>query len=315
MSGARRGEARSLLNLCTTAALVGVVLWILLRERERVEQLLLVTPWTLALVALVTLVSWSISAANFCWMIRRLGGQASWGRVFSINLGARLLNHLPAKPGTAWRALQYKRYCGVDYARYLSLGAVYSIINLLVTGLVLIVGILALRGALPGVVVGAAAAAGIVCLVALIAPWPRLSRSGRVAEFLRSAADGKSSLARPTVLIGIVVLVLVSLALSAGRFAIALRGVDVDQSWLACLALGAASTMALRVTITPAGLGTHELLVGGVAELVGLSLATGVLAAAVVRVVVLVLSLTLGGLALLAARPGISVAVDPGAAP
>lgn len=288
-------RTRAVSDVALTLVLVGAVVWIVIHDTSQLEWLGRVTPAVIAGVAAATVGAWLATAVAFRWMLGRLGGELSLGRVLAINVVAGLMNHLPAKPGTAWRAIRLKREHGVSYAQYLSCSAVYSVVSLLVGTLALVGGLVAMSGA-PGEAPRAlpVVLAAILCAILLVVPWPRVDGAGRIAGFVNRFSEAKAALTAGRGIPWVAVLVVGSVALSALRLAFALQEVGDGQGWIGLLAIGAASAVALRLSVTPAGLGAHELLVGAASEWVGLPLAAGVLAAALVRVVAIVLYVVLG---------------------
>jgi uncharacterized membrane protein YbhN (UPF0104 family) len=88
--------------------------------------------------------------------------------------------------------------------------------------------------------------------------------------------------------------VVVQFAVAAVRIAVLYRGLGIGLTAPEALVLAALGNAAMMVAVTPAALGVRELVLGGGAVALGLSMEVGLLVALIERAVVLAWALVVG---------------------
>lgn len=228
------------------------------------------TAWPFAVLVLLVIPLTNVANALEYAVAARIGGQrVPLEEALEVSVLSSAANLLPL-PGAALVRVRALRRGGSSYRRALSVTALVGA-AWLATSLVLAGGLLALHrepevaGAGVAVVLGS----GVLGLVA-------------AAVAVRSLAPAGASVALSGALLGAEVL---AVGIAALRYLLVLHGLGLEADVEQAVALTVAGVLASALGFVPGGLGLREALAGLIAGLVGLPVATGVLAAAVDRLV------------------------------
>jgi uncharacterized membrane protein YbhN (UPF0104 family) len=302
------GFLRHALTVALLGAL-GVVLW---RERALLTTALDMGGAEFLLISACSLLAWLGTAAGQTVLLRTLGLKLSFGELLALYLGSGLLNYIPLRVGTLYRAHYLKTRAGLSYLRF----GVFSITNtLMLASLVGLVGFagLLLRPAVPLPVLallgGAFLGLGAVSAAALFLPLPRLRGTSRLAAAWNTLGESRDLLSRHRAVVAVACLpYLIAVLASAGRFIGAYGSIGQEVDLPGILVVGAANTVGALAGVTPGGLGIQELLAGTASTQIGVALGSGVVAAMLVRAVILPWQIALGlpALAWLKRRPSLS---------
>lgn len=268
--------------LAGAAGLFLIAFWFGLRGVP--EGVVELTWWPFAVLAVVAVPATSVANGLEYAVAARIEGQrVPLREAIEVSILSSAANLLPL-PGAALVRVRALRRGGSSYRRALSVTVLVGF-AWLATSLVLAGALLAARcsddaGAVLVIAVSVAGLAGVAAtLVAL-----------------RSLAPAGSAAALGAALLGAEAL---AVAVGALRYLLVLHGLGIGVAVAQAVALTVAGVVASAVGFVPGGLGLREALSGVIAGLVGLPVAVGVLAAAVDRVVgLLVLAVLAGALAL-----------------
>lgn len=228
------------------------------------------TAWPFVVLALLVVPLASVANALEYAVAARVGGQrVPLADAFEVSVLSSAANLLPL-PGAALVRVRAMRRGGSTYRRALSVtllvGGAW-----LATSLVLAGGLLTLHREPE---VGGAGVAAVLCAGVL--------GLGACAVGVRSFARPGDVVALSGALLGVEVL---AVAVAAMRYLLVLHGLGLEADIEQAVALTVAGVLASALGFVPGGLGLREALAGLIAGLVGLPVATGVLAAAVDRLV------------------------------
>lgn len=226
------------------------------------------TAWPIVVLGLVVVPLASVANGLEYAVAARIGGQrVPVGEALEVSVLSSAANLLPL-PGAALVRVRAMRRGGSSYRRALAttvlVGGAW-----LATSLVLAGGLLSLRQAEDGQAAAAVLVVGLVGTGATVVGVARLAPPGQ-ARALALALLAAEVLA---------------VAVAALRFLLVLRALGLDVAVEQAVALTVAGVVASALGFVPGGLGLREALAGIIAGLVGLPAATGVLAAAVDRLV------------------------------
>lgn len=228
------------------------------------------TAWPLVVLALVAVPLASLANGLEYAVAARVGGQeVPVGEALEVSVLSSAANLLPL-PGAALVRVRAMRRGGSSYRRAL---AVTVLVGgaWLATSLALAGGLLTARrsgegGDLAAVAVLVGGLAGLALAAVAV---HRLAPVGRA----------------PALAAELLAVEVLAVAVAALRYLLVLRALDLDVALEQAVALSVASVLASALGFVPGGLGLREALAGVIAGLVGLPVATGVLAAAVDRLV------------------------------
>lgn len=294
--GGRRGDLARRLGVVLALLLLGASLAYVLSNQQRLQGLERLDAATLAAAWATVLLSIAASARLFQLVLARVGTRAGFGDMLLLQNASTVLALFPLKGGSVLRALYLRQRYGLDVGR---LGVFFAFLLLLSIGVTAALaaavlattgdGLAGRRGALAALL--AAVALGAL-LAAVVPPPERLRRRlpivARLDDLRRSATTRFGDWVRPA---GWVV---VQFAVAAVRIAVLYRGLGIGLTAPEALVLAALGNAAMMVAITPAALGVRELVLGGGAVALGLSMEVGLLVALIERAVVLAWALVVG---------------------
>ena len=256
----------------------------------------------LALLAVLVVVGAVLNATEYWVMYRAADIDIGFRENVALFNAGQLGNYLPMQVGTMYRFRYLKVVHRLRYANTAS----FLLMNLALT-----LGSTALCGMLGLVVLAVNEQAdpswllvvGFALLLALslasaLVPLPqREGRPGRVmaawAEFHRGWENVRR---RPGIAFEVLLIDTVKLVLLAWRFAVAFHILGVDAPIGVYLVVAPVTALVTVLAPTPGSLGIREGAVAIVVKLLGYSIPTGLLAATIDRVVMLVVACVLGSI-------------------
>jgi len=280
-------------------AFVATMILYLFSRREDIRKLGDANPGDVALIALLVVLGFVANATEYWVMYRASGIDIGFGENQALFNAGQLGNYLPMQAGTLYRFRYLKVVHRLRYANTAS----YLIMNLALTlgstalcGLIGLLVIVADNEASPSwILLAGFVGLLVLSLASALVPLPSTQRTGRVwvawAEFHRGWETVRR---RPRVAVEVLLIDTLKLVLLAWRFAIAFRILGVHAPIGVYLVIAPVSALVAVLAPTPGSLGIREGSVAVVFALLGYSVPTGLLAATIDRVVMLVASCVLG---------------------
>lgn len=309
-SAERRRSRRSWLvgmsKTALTLVVVGALGALLYRERELVANALSMEPRPLLLILVFTLAAWIANAFAQGAILRALGRPLPFLEVFALHVGGGLLNHLPMRPGTLYRAHFLKERTGLLYSHFASFTAVNALVPIgtaaLMSALALVLNHDA-RDRDTLLLLGLLLMLALSCAVVLFVPLPQLPGSSRIARIWNELLVGRSTIARyPRAFAVVVACHAASVVFVALRYLGAYAVLDVDIAFSALIVLGSAAKVTTLLSVTPGGIGIQEFTAAATGKLFGVEFALSVVAGSVLRAVLLLGYAAFGSVGLLLLR-------------
>lgn len=282
-----------------SAAIVIALAVIVYEERRTLASALLDSdPWILILIATATLVSWVVNTYSQDVIFRALDKDLPFSLLIGLHVGGGLLNYLPMRPGTFYRAHSMKQRAGLRYARFGSFLFTNTVLYFAVTavlGTITIVFYYGLRTQEALVLTVLLGVCALTTLVLVLCPLPGNTGSSRISRMLNDLIAGRDLVVQDRRVLTILVLLHVLLFLvTALRMSGAFLAVGTEIPLAGSMVLGAVSMLALIVSLTPSGIGIQEFVVAAAGTLLGIPFLEGFAAAAVLRAVALTLYVSIG---------------------
>ncbi len=299
------------LRLIFTVFAIGYIAWYLAAHSDELAGLRVFTATELALLLMLFLGDWAIRTVEFRYVIGRLGAAIGSIEALTIMSATSLLNYLPLNAGMFVRARILKRHKDIPYALYIALMSLILFAALSASGLVGLIALFAHGGAGVWLIGDYHAGAVLVVLLAcgIVAPIVVLRLpTGLVAERNLWLFDRVHALLQGwrriefRAYLNLCALAGAKVIFLGFRLWICLRVLQVHDSFLLGITFAAVSTIILIVNVTPSGIGIRELLIGVLAELLGVGFTDGMLAAGLDRVVAIVFAVSSGAPGLLYLR-------------
>ncbi|MFA5238460.1 MAG: lysylphosphatidylglycerol synthase transmembrane domain-containing protein [Phycisphaerae bacterium] len=279
---------------------LGFLLWYLVGHWEQLKSLFKLSPKQL----LVMYCLWFLIAMSGASAVQRLLNalkvKTGFGDMLMLQHASLLLNYVPMKFGTVFRANYLKRHYGLAYTHFATF---FLYITFLMTavaataGLAVLLGIYGL-GEYENKILAVVFTITIIgSLSFLIVPLPLPAGKGRLSSTFRKFLTGRSQISkdRKTIL-EVAALLGVNFLFDAVRLWIIYSSMGENVNVAGFLMLGALSFVVLFVGLTPGSLGIREFVLGFGATIAGVPMEVGILAAMIDRAITVSYIFVAGGI-------------------
>jgi len=267
------------------------LLWYLSRHWGELKFLIRLSAAELIIIYLISFLATLNSAYIIQRLLKTLKVRTSFWDMVLLQNAVYLLNYVPMKFGTVFRANYLKRHYGLRYAHF---GTFFVYLTLLMTaaasgvGLVILVAVYGVAGYERKVL--AAVFLGLLVFSVLSAsiPLPIPKGSSKLSIIVRDFLIGRQQVTHDKYTLFVcTTLLLGNFIVSSVRLGIIYNSMGQNVHPAGYLVLGALGFATMFVSLTPGSLGIRELVLGSGAVVLGIPLEVGVLAAMVDRAIAL----------------------------
>ena len=284
--------------LCLTV--ICFLLWYLANHWEELKALFKLSPKQIILMCCIWFLIALINARAVQYLLNALKTKTDFWDMVKLHHASLLLNYVPMKFGTVFRANYLKRHYGLAYTHFATF---FLYITFLMTALAATIGLIVLL-AIYGLSGYESKILGVVftltiifSLLFLFVPLPIPAGQGRLHTILRNFLSSRSQVSKEWNTIFIVTALLcVNFLFDAGRLWIIYSSMGKDIHAGGYLMLGSLAFVVLFISLTPGSLGIREFVLGFGAVVVGMPLEVGVLAAIIDRAVIIIYVFITGGI-------------------
>ena len=232
-------------------------------------------------------------------LLKKLGTKIPFSIMFLLQNTVYLLNYIPMKFGTIFRANYLKKHYGLRYTHF-GVFFLYQTILMLLTatviGAVVLIGFYNLKALETQILLAIFCAGSATCAVAAFFPLPRLKKQIRLSEIINSFIQARHRVvSHKKTIVTSMTLLTINFIFSSVKLGIVYKSMGQDVHWAGCLVLGSLAYSSIIIGLTPGALGLREIVLGAGAVVLGVPLQAGLLAALVDRAIILVYSFTVGG--------------------
>ncbi len=287
---------RNILGLVILAFL----LWYLAKHWEQLKALFRLSPEQIFVMYCLWFLIALSSARGVQCLLNALKTKTAFWDMVKLHHATLLLNYVPMKFGTVFRANYLKRHYRLAYAHFATfilyatflMTAIAAIIGL--TVLLAIYGLSRYENKILAIVFTITI---ISSLFFLFVPLPVPTGQGRLSATLRNFLSGRSQISKEwKTILTVASLLGVNFLLEAGRLWIIYSSMGKNIHMGGYLMLGALGFVVLFIGLTPGSLGIRELVLGFGAVVVGMPLEVGVLAAMIDRAIIISYVFTAGSI-------------------
>jgi len=287
----------------TAIAVIGAFIYYLVEKRNAFIAVLDVSWLHVLIIGIAVVLTWLINSIQTFVLLRAEGIRIGFIENFMLIIATIMANYMPMKVGTVLRLRYLKTIHGLRYARSGSLMGIRMVILICTTG------VLGCTGTIGLLVTGypfsseLTAFFSVMIFVSILAyciPPPKFKN--RKNFFVRTWTDFSIGFevmrARPSVTLLVMALVVAQFAVLSFRFYLTFSMVQFHPSpWILLLLAPLVSLLGL-LSITPGGgMGLREGVIGYVTMVSGYDFNSGFFAGTVDRAVLLILTFTLGTVA------------------
>jgi len=279
--------------------ILGALLWYLVSHWDKLKVLLKLSVRELFSMYFLWFLVMFNSAFVVQFLVKALGIKPDFWDMVRLNHAALLLNYVPMKFGTLFRANYLKHHYGLGYTHFATFFLYTTFLTTATAsaiGLIILAGIYGLDGYENKVLAGIFALTVIASLLFLFIPLPLPRGQRRIIKLLRNFLSGREQISKEkkTVLLASMLLAL-NFLLVAFRIGIIYHSMGKDIHFGGYLILGALGFVVLFIGLTPGSLGIRELVLSFGAVVLGVPFEVGLLAAMVDRAVTISYSFVAGG--------------------
>jgi len=275
------------------------LLWYLVGHWQQLKVLLRLRAELLLVMYLLCFLSTLVSARVVQCLVSALKTKTEFWDMVWLNNAAMLLNYVPMKFGTLFRANYLKHHYGLAYSHFASFFLYITFLMAATStalGLAILVSVYGLASYESKILAGVFAGAIIGSLIFLLVPLPEPKGKGRLSTALRAFLAGRKQMAKgKKTILAAVAFLAVNFLITACRLAIIYHSMGKDIHPAGYFILGALGFVVLFISLTPGSLGIRELVLGAGAVALGVPLEVGLLAAMVDRAISISYIFVVGG--------------------
>ncbi len=274
--------------------------WYLVENWGNLRVLLKLRPSELVVIYLVTIGGMLNNSCVVVILLKALDTPVRfWDMVFLQN-AANLLNYLPMKFGTVFRANYLKKHYNLSYARF---GAFFLYLTVLITAVTVLIGLIVLLLVYgldryeSKVMFFVFLGTFIVMVFFAFVPLPIPKGSIRLTFILRNFLLSRSQVrTNISAIICCIFFLVINMLLYSLRIGIIYKSMGQEVHFGGYLILGALGYVIMFLSLTPGSLGVRELLLGSGAVALGVPLEVGIFAAVIDRAIMLSWTFLIGGI-------------------
>jgi uncharacterized membrane protein YbhN (UPF0104 family) len=286
-----------LLTLILLLVLAGFVYYLSSNAAELSGMVRLSVPGVLG-IAIISLAFPLTNGLINTHLFRAMGANLTSVDGFLLAASATFANQLPLPGGIVTRGLYLKRMHGLSFSQYMGSQVALFICSVTMNGFIglgiLMETILLRRSTVHPLLLVAFAAMAAAILV-LWVPLERVNLPPRLRVWRDEAVQGWILLAHDRrLLLKLLGLQLATTLLLAARYWLAFRMLSQNVSPGQVLLFSAGSILTQTISFLPGGLGVREVIVGGIASILGFGLAASVAAVGLDRLVATAVTVLLG---------------------
>ncbi|KPJ66840.1 MAG: hypothetical protein AMJ43_06700 [Coxiella sp. DG_40] len=282
-----------------TLIILAFLIWYLAGHWQQLKVLLKLSSKQLAVMYLLCFLLNSINARVVQQLVSAMNTETGYWDMVRLQNAAVLLNYVPMKFGTIFRANYLKRHYGLAYSRF---ATSFLYITFLLTataatvGLIILLTVYGLGGYSSKILATVFVTAIIGSLLFLFTPVPIPAGRGQLSSALRNFLTGRNQISKSWKTICIcVVLSTVNFILTGVRLSIVYHSMGKGIHPAGYLVLGALGFVTLFIALTPGSLGIRELVLGAGATALGVPLQVGIFAAMIDRAIAISYAFVVGG--------------------
>lgn len=278
--------------------IIGLLLWYLARHWDSVKGLVNLKLSTIIYLFVTMTVSVVIGSYTIQRLMAPFGIMPGFGEMFHLHNATILLNYMPMKFGTLYRANYLKRHYGLMYAHFTVLFISLLILMTMTAafiGLIVLLTIYGLRRYEIFLLAIIFLAVLIFSVALVFIPLPEMKGTNKLTIIIHNLAQGRKMMTENKFDLCMNMLLATGCFLSSSvQLAIIYHSMGQDVHPAGYLVLGAVAYVTMFLGITPGSLGLRELALALGAVALGIDFNVGSLAAVIDRAVFLVWSFTIG---------------------
>ena len=285
----KRQRLRALIVLLFSLGVIAGIAYYLSANADRYFKLLQISVRGVIALFVLSLAIPIINGLINVYMFQSLGVNLTYREGFFLAASATLANQLPLPGGIVARGVYLKRKHDLDYTRYFSASLALFFCSIAVNG---VIGVLILlywifmKRATASFILLFGFTAMAACILIFLFPLFRIRLPGKIGEWLTQALQGWYLVSHnPTMLFKVLGLQTGFMLLFAVRQLVAFSMLSQSITISQAILLSSGAILTQLVSFAPGGLGIREVIVGGIASILGYNLTVSIAAVELDRVI------------------------------
>jgi len=284
---------------CFTVAIIGYLGIYVVTHWKEIKGISNFSVSIIILMYLITLAAAFNSGLASKILLNSFHAKVKFWDMFHLYNSSILLNYLPFKFGTLFRASYLKKNAGLKYARFGTFFVYQTLImvfSISVLGLFVLFFVYSLSSMATRVLFILFIIFFLGSFVLLFIRVPLFRKKNKVTHILNDFLLGRSEIQKNTKILLLYAFMMgLNFISGAIRLAFIYEGLGQNTHIGGLLILGAAAYFSMFISITPGALGIKELALASAAEAIGIPLNIGMSAALLDRAIGFTFSFTIGG--------------------
>jgi uncharacterized membrane protein YbhN (UPF0104 family) len=278
--------------------IIALLLWYLAKHWDSLKGLIDLKPSTIIYLFVTMTAGVGIGAFAIQHLTAAFGIRPGFGEMFHLHNATILLNYLPMKFGTLYRANYLRHHYGLIYAHFTVLFIYLLILMTIaaaVVGLIVLLTVYGLNRYETFLLAIIFSAVLVSCVAFVFIPLPAINGTNKLTIALQNFAQGRKMMTESKFDLCVNMLLATGCFLSSSvQLAIIYHSMGQNVHPAGYLVLGAVAYVTMFLSITPGSLGLRELALALGAVALGIDFNVGSLAAVIDRAVFLFWSFTIG---------------------
>ena len=278
--------------------IIGLLLWYLAKHWDSLKGLINLKLSTIIYLFVTMTAGVGVGAYTIQHLIATFGIRPGFREMFHLHNATILLNYLPMKFGTLYRANYLKRHYGLIYAHFTVLFIYLLILMTMaaaIVGLIVLLTVYGLNRYETSILAVIFLAVLIFSVALVFIPLPVIKGTNKLTITLHNLAQGRKMMTENKFDLCVNMLLATGCFLSSSvQLAIIYHSMGQHIHPAGYLVLGAVAYVTMFLGITPGSLGLRELALAFGAVALGIDFNVGSLAAVIDRAVFLIWSFTIG---------------------
>jgi len=275
------------------------LIWYFIKHWDELKSLLDISLSKLIFLYVISAIGTLIGSLNTKILIKSLGIKTKFWDMVILQNAISLLNYVPMKFGTLFRANYLKKHYGLSFARF---GTFFMYLTFLITltapavGTVVLLTVYSIKKLEVQILLLGFVASLIISSIFLFVPVPLPKGQNKLSTILRNFLQGRNDIIKnKKTLLCCAVLMNINFILTAVRLAIIYYSLGQQVHPAGFLILGAVGYFLMFISITPGSIGIRELVLGAASVVIGVPLKVGIPAVMIDRAIAITYSFVIGG--------------------
>ncbi|MCK5580048.1 MAG: flippase-like domain-containing protein [Candidatus Omnitrophica bacterium] len=296
----KKTHLSSILKHCVAIAIICFLSLYLIKHWHALKSLSNFTFPKIALMYAITLAASFIAGLAAKILLSSLDTKVKLRDMILLYNTVSLLNYIPFKFGTLFRANYLKKHNNLKFAHFGTF-FIYQILimtfTISVLGSIILLSICNIHTWSVQILLAIFIMASIISFIFLFIHIPFLPHKNKLAHIINNFLKGRNNIIKNKKIIFVYAFLMnINFILGALRLSLIYESLGQNAHPAGFLILGAAGYLTMFISLTPGSLGIREIVLGSTSEVIGIPIRIGIPAALFDRLIAITFSFVIGGI-------------------